>query len=64
MGWITSGEVLAGVVAIVLWWLALRLAGGRDDRPLTNARFVFLASLYLLWLVGGFMLIARGVGLL
>jgi hypothetical protein len=64
MGWITSGEVLAGVVAIVLWWLALRLAGGRDDRPLTNARFVFLPSLYLLWLVGGFMLIARGVGLL
>ena len=64
MSWIAGSEVLAGVVAIVLWWLALRLASGRDDKPLTNTRFVVLPSLYLLWIVGGFMLIVRGVGLL
>jgi hypothetical protein len=64
MSWIGAGEVLAGVAAIVLWWLALRLAGGRKGRPLTNTRFVILPSLFLLWMVGSFMLIMRGVGLL
>jgi hypothetical protein len=64
MSLIGGGEVLVGVLAIVLWWLVLRLASGRDDRPLTNTRFVILPSLFLLWIVGSFMLIMRGVGLL
>jgi hypothetical protein len=63
MDWISGGEVLAGVVAIVLWWLVVRLAG-HSDAQLTNTRFVFLPSLFLIWIVGGFMLIARGLGLL
>jgi hypothetical protein len=63
MSWLASIELLAGVAAIVIWWPALRLVGHRD-KPLTNTRFVVLPSLFLLWIVGGFMLIARGVGLL
>ena len=54
---------MAGVVAIVLWWLTLRLASGRD-KPLTNTRFIALPSLFLLWIVGAVMLIALGAGLL
>jgi len=63
MSWIAGGELLAGVVAIVLWWLTLRLASGRD-KPLANTRFIALPSLFLLWIVGAVMLIALGAGLL
>ena len=64
MSWIAGGELLAGVLAIVLWWLALRLASGRENKPLTNTRFIALPSLFLLWIVGAVMLIALGAGLL
>lgn len=64
MNWLAGGEVVAGVVAIVVWWLALRLVSGRDDQRLTNTRFVVLPAIFLLWIVGGIVLVLRGLGVL
>jgi hypothetical protein len=65
MQWLLSGgEVLAGIVALVLLWLALKVAGGNPDKPLTNMRFAVLPAIFLLWATGGFILILRGAGVL
>lgn len=55
-----SSEVLAGVVLVVLWVIAIRLF--KADKPLSAMRFVFWPSLLLLWIVLGLLLIAHGVG--
>ena len=65
MQWLwAGGELLAGIITLVLWWLALKLLTGRGDQRLTNMRFVGLPTIFLLWGVAGVILILRGSGLL
>jgi hypothetical protein len=62
MEWLMSGgELLAGVVLLVLWWLALKVLGGNETKRLTNTRFVILPCIFLLWLVGGLILVLQGL---
>ena len=54
---------MAGLIALVAWWFALRLLGRlRGDRELSALMFAFVPCVFLLWLVGGFILIMRGTG--
>ena len=64
MGYLLSGgEVVAGLIALVAWWFALRLLGRlRGDREQSALMFAFVPCVSLLWLVGGFILIMRGTG--
>jgi hypothetical protein len=65
MQWLLSGgEVLAGIVTLVLLWLALKFAGRDPNKRLTNMRFAVLPAFFLLWATGGFILIFRGLGVL
>ncbi len=66
MSWLwAGGELLVGVIVLVLWWLVVKVAERRGrDKPLTHMRFAVLPSLLLLWLVGGVVLILRGLGVL
>jgi hypothetical protein len=65
MQWLwAGGELLVGIGALVLWWLAVKLFSGGADKRLTNMRFVGLPTILLLWGVGGVILVLRGVGLL
>ena len=60
---LSGGEVVAGLVALVLWWLALRLVGRlRSDKELSALMFAFVPCVFLLWMVGGCILILRGSG--
>jgi hypothetical protein len=44
-------------------WLTLGFVGRRNgDKPLSSMGFAFWPSLFLLWLVGGCILILRGIG--
>ena len=66
MAWLfAGGEVLAGVIVLVLWWLAMKLAERRGKHTqLTSMRFAVLPGILLLWFVGGVILLMRGVGLI
>ena len=66
MAWLLAGgELLAGVIALVLLWLVMQFLERRSGgKPLTSVRFAVLPSLFLLWLVGGVVLILRGLGVL
>jgi hypothetical protein len=60
---INGGEVVAGLVAIVLWWFALRLLGRlRSDKELSVLMFAFVPCVFLQWMVLGVVLILRGTG--
>ena len=60
---LSGGEVVAGLSALVAWWFALRLLGRlRGDRELSALMFAFVPCVFLRWLVGGFILIMRGTG--
>ena len=62
---LSGGEVVAGLVTLVLWWLALRLVGRlRSDKELSALMFAFVPCIFLLWMVGGFILLLRGSGLM
>ena len=59
---LSGGEVVAGLIALVAWWFALRLLGRlRGDKELSTLMFAAVPCFFLLWLVGGFILI-RGSG--
>lgn len=63
MGYLySSGEVITGIVLLVLWWFALRLF--RTDKPLSTLSFAFWPCLFLLWIVGALIMIARGTRIL
>jgi hypothetical protein len=66
MSWLwAGGELLAGVIVLVGLWLVVQFLERRGrDKPLTQMRFAVLPSLLLLWLVGGVVLILRGLGAL
>ncbi len=60
---LSGGEVVAGLIALVAWWFALRLLGRlRGNRELSALMFAVVPCFFLLWLVGGFILIMRGTG--
>jgi len=51
---------VAGLIALVAWWFALRLLGRlRGDR---DSRLCFVPCVFLLWVLGGFILIMRAPG--
>ena len=56
-----SGQVIAGVVLIVLWWFALRMF--HTVKPLSTLGFAFWPCLFLLWIVGAIILIFSGTGI-
>ena len=60
MSLLSSGEVLAGIGLLVLWWFALRLF--RTDKPLSTLSFAFWPCLFLLWIVGALIMIPGGRG--
>ena len=55
-----SGEVVAGLALIFLWWGALRLM--RTDKPLSTLAFALWPCLFLVWVVGAIVLILHGTG--
>jgi hypothetical protein len=60
---LSGGQVLAGLGAIVLWWLAVKLVGRlRSDKPLSALMFAVVPCVFLLWFVGGGILILSGLG--
>jgi hypothetical protein len=60
---LNGGQAVAGLAALVLWWLTLSFIGRRTgDKPLSSMSFAFWPCLFLLWLVGGWILILRGIG--
>jgi hypothetical protein len=60
---LSGGEVVAGLIALVAWGFARRLLGRlRGDRELSALMFAFVPCVFLRWLVGGFILIMRGTG--
>jgi hypothetical protein len=60
---LNGGQVVAGLATLVLWWLTLSFAGRRyGDKALTAMGFALWPCLFLLWLVGGWILILRGLG--
>ena len=60
---LSGGEVVVGLLVLVAWWFTLRLVGRlRSDRELSALMFAVVPCVFLLWLVGGFILILRGTG--
>jgi hypothetical protein len=51
---LSGGEVVAGLIALVAWGFGRRLLGRlRGDRELSALMFAFVPCVFLLWLVGG-----------
>jgi hypothetical protein len=51
---LSGGEVVAGLIALVAWWFARRLLGRlRGGKELSALMFAFVPCVFLLWLVGG-----------
>jgi hypothetical protein len=62
---LNGGQVVAGLAALVLFWLTLTFIGRRyGDKPLHSMTFALWPCLFLLWFVGGFILILHGFGLI
>jgi len=60
---LSGGEVVVGLTALVAWWFALRLLGRlRSDKELSTLMFAVVPCVFLLWFVGGVILILRGTG--
>jgi uncharacterized membrane protein len=65
MEWLLAGgELLVGIVALVLWWLALKMISGDENTKLSSTRFVVFPVVFLLWVVGAVVLVFRGAGLI
>lgn len=62
MTWWSSGEVLAGIVVLVLWVVSLRMLGGR--MRMSSFGFVMLPSIYLLAGIAGIVMLLNGFGFL
>ena len=51
---LSGGQVVAGVIALVAWWFALKLVGRlRGDKQLSALMFAVVPCVFLLWLVAG-----------
>jgi hypothetical protein len=60
---LSGGQAVAGFATLVLLWLTLSFVGRRSGhKPLSSMGFALWPSLFLLWLVGGCILILRGIG--
>ena len=60
---LSGGEVVAGLIALVAWWFALRLLGRlRGDKELSALMFAVVPCVFLLWLVAACILVLRGTG--
>jgi hypothetical protein len=58
-----GGQVVVGLGLLVAWWLALTFLGSRwRDQPLSSIRFAVTPVVFLVWFVGGFLLVLRGLG--
>lgn len=65
MEWLLSGgELLVGVVVLALGWLLLKFFSGDATTKLSNMRFALLPILFMLWFVGGGILVLLGLRLL
>jgi hypothetical protein len=60
---LSSGQIVAGLAVLVLWWIALHFLGRRNaDKPLSAMAFAFGPTSFLLWFAGGCILIMLGLG--
>jgi hypothetical protein len=60
---LSGGQVVAGLAVLVAWWVTLALVGRLySDRPLSAVMFAFVPCVFLFWLVGGGILVLRGLG--
>ena len=60
-----GGQIVLGLGLLVLWWLALTLLGRRwNEKELSATMFAVVPSIFLLWAVGSFILLFRGLGVL
>jgi hypothetical protein len=58
-----GGQVVVGLGLFVAWWLALMFLGSRwRDKPLSAIRFAVTPVVFLVWFVGAFLLVLRGLG--
>lgn len=65
MAWLMSGgELLAGIIALVLWWLTLSFLGRKGNQQITSFQLSVVSPVLLLWLVGGVVLVLRGLTVL
>jgi hypothetical protein len=65
MQWIVGGgQMVVGIVLIVLWWLALRFMQTDGTKTMSAIGFTAIPTLFLLWFVGAAILILHGVGLI
>jgi hypothetical protein len=60
---LSGGQAVAGLAMLVLLWLTLRFVGRRTgDKPLSLMGFALWPTFFLLWFVGGCILILRSIG--
>ena len=60
-----GGQIVVGLGLLFLWWITLTFLGARwRDKELSALRFAIVPSIFLLWAVGGFILLFRGLGIL
>jgi hypothetical protein len=65
MQWLMSGgELLAGIVALIVWWLAVRLVSVGANTPFTATRPILLPMIFMLWGVGDVILVLQGARML
>jgi hypothetical protein len=64
MSWLMSGgELLAGIVTLIVWWLTVELLK-RRNLSTTSFRVAFLPPMFLLWAVAGAVMVLRGLRVL
>ena len=60
----SGGQTLVGIALLVLWRVTLFFFSRRNkNKPLSSMGFVLWPCLFLIWLVGGCILILHGVGM-
>jgi len=64
MSWLaTGGELIAGIVLLVLWWIVTGILA-RRQLALTNFHLTVTTPVFLLWGVLAVLLVLRGLTLL
>ncbi|HEY7120804.1 MAG TPA: hypothetical protein VH475_29740 [Tepidisphaeraceae bacterium] len=60
---LSSGQIIAGIAILVLWWMTLHFVGRRNGgKPLGAMAFALGPTFFLLWFAGGCVLIMGGLG--
>lgn len=59
---IGGGQIVIGIVILVVWWLTLALMGRRNQgKQMTTLGFAVVPSIFLFWFTAGGVLIVRGL---